>query len=148
MAKTPAKTKRGAKAVGDKNPRSATEVDAAIGRRLRARRLSIGMSQERLAELVGVTFQQIQKYEKGVNRIAASTLVDLAGALKMPASQLLPEENEQPVSMVVPSADADAEEMRRLLSGLNAEGRRMLFKVARGFATDAEFVLRRRLKDS
>jgi transcriptional regulator with XRE-family HTH domain len=45
------------------------------------------MSQERLAELIGVTFQQVQKYEKGVNRIAASRLFDLAAALDMPVAR-------------------------------------------------------------
>jgi transcriptional regulator with XRE-family HTH domain len=45
------------------------------------------MSQERLAELLGVTFQQVQKYEKGVNRIAASRLYDIASSLEMPAAK-------------------------------------------------------------
>ncbi len=63
--------------------RSATSIDGRIGQRVRARRLEIGMSQERLAELCGVTFQQIQKYEKGKNRIACSRLHDVAGALGM-----------------------------------------------------------------
>ncbi|MBL8536580.1 MAG: helix-turn-helix transcriptional regulator [Hyphomonadaceae bacterium] len=45
------------------------------------------MSQERLAEILGVTFQQVQKYEKGVNRIAASRLHDIAAALDLPASR-------------------------------------------------------------
>jgi len=45
------------------------------------------MSQERLAELLGVTFQQVQKYEKGVNRIAASRLYDIASALQQPISR-------------------------------------------------------------
>jgi transcriptional regulator with XRE-family HTH domain len=44
------------------------------------------MSQEKLAELIGVTFQQVQKYEKGVNRIAASRLFDISLALEMPVS--------------------------------------------------------------
>lgn len=63
--------------------RSANAVDKKIGQRVRARRLEIGMSQERLAELLGVTFQQVQKYEKGVNRIAASRLFDISAALDM-----------------------------------------------------------------
>jgi transcriptional regulator with XRE-family HTH domain len=46
------------------------------------------MSQERLADLLGVTFQQVQKYEKGSNRIAASRLLDCASALKMPVADL------------------------------------------------------------
>lgn len=61
--------------------RSANGVDRRIGQRVKQRRLEMGMSQERLAELLGVTFQQIQKYEKGANRIAASRLFDLSGAL-------------------------------------------------------------------
>lgn len=64
--------------------RTANEVDRRIGQRVRTRRLELGMSQERLAELLGVTFQQVQKYEKGVNRIAASRLYDIAGSLSVP----------------------------------------------------------------
>lgn len=67
--------------------RSANAVDRKIGQRVRSRRLEIGMSQEGLAELLGVTFQQVQKYEKGVNRIAASRLFDIAAALDMPVSR-------------------------------------------------------------
>lgn len=63
--------------------RSATAADRKIGQRVRSRRLEIGMSQEGLAELLGVTFQQVQKYEKGVNRIAASRLFDISTALEM-----------------------------------------------------------------
>ncbi len=67
--------------------RAANAIDRKIGQRVRTRRLEIGMSQERLAELLGVTFQQVQKYEKGVNRIAASRLYDIATALDMPAAR-------------------------------------------------------------
>jgi transcriptional regulator with XRE-family HTH domain len=63
--------------------RAANGVDRRLGQRVRTRRLEIGMSQERLAELLGVTFQQVQKYEKGVNRIAASRLFDISAALDM-----------------------------------------------------------------
>jgi transcriptional regulator with XRE-family HTH domain len=67
--------------------RAAGSVDRKLGERVRARRLKIGMSQERLADLLGVTFQQVQKYEKGVNRIAASRLHDIAAALEMPVAR-------------------------------------------------------------
>lgn len=67
--------------------RAANAIDRKLGQRVRTRRLEIGMSQERLAELLGVTFQQVQKYEKGVNRIAASRLHDIAAALDMPISR-------------------------------------------------------------
>jgi transcriptional regulator with XRE-family HTH domain len=61
-------------------------VDLHVGARLRYRRMSIGMSQEALAEAVGLRFQQIQKYEKGQNRIGAGRLFRLAAALKVPIS--------------------------------------------------------------
>jgi len=70
-----------------KEERSANAIDRNIGQRVRSRRLEIGMSQERLAELLGVTFQQVQKYEKGVNRIAASRLHDISAALDMPPAR-------------------------------------------------------------
>lgn len=63
--------------------RAANAIDKRLGERVRARRLQIGMSQEKLAALLGVTFQQVQKYEKGVNRIAASRLFDVAAALDL-----------------------------------------------------------------
>jgi transcriptional regulator with XRE-family HTH domain len=59
-------------------------IDQYIGRRLKQRRVEIGHSQEKLAILVGLTFQQIQKYEKGINRISASRLFDLARILEVP----------------------------------------------------------------
>jgi len=61
--------------------RLANSVDKRLGQRLKTRRMELGVSQERLADLLGVTFQQIQKYEKGVNRIAASRLFSMAEAL-------------------------------------------------------------------
>ena len=67
--------------------RAANAIDRRLGQRVRARRLEIAMSQERLAALLGVTFQQVQKYEKGVNRIAASRLFDIAEALDMPVAR-------------------------------------------------------------
>ncbi len=66
--------------------RGADAVDRHIGARVRARRLEIGMSQEKFADLLGVTFQQIQKYEKGVNRIAASRLYYMTEALDVSIS--------------------------------------------------------------
>jgi transcriptional regulator with XRE-family HTH domain len=58
-----------------------TSVDSQIGMRLRVRRMLIGMSQEKLGEQLGLTFQQVQKYEKGTNRISASRLFQTAHIL-------------------------------------------------------------------
>jgi transcriptional regulator with XRE-family HTH domain len=70
--------------------RSAGDFDAEVGKRIRARRLGLAMSQEAVAEALGVTFQQLQKYEKGVNRVAAGTLYKLAKILKTRPEALMP----------------------------------------------------------
>lgn len=56
-------------------------VDVFVGTRVRARRVELGMSQEKLAHAIGLTFQQVQKYEKGANRIGSSRLMQIANAL-------------------------------------------------------------------
>jgi transcriptional regulator with XRE-family HTH domain len=58
-------------------------TDRHVGMRVRARRMMLGLSQENLADGVGLTFQQIQKYEKGTNRISASRLQAFAGILQV-----------------------------------------------------------------
>jgi len=62
----------------------ASPIDVHVGGRVRLRRTLLGMSQEKLGEALGLTFQQIQKYERGVNRIGASRLFDLARVLDVP----------------------------------------------------------------
>lgn len=59
-------------------------IDVHVGRRLKLRRTLINMSQERLGELLGVTFQQVQKYERGANRIGASRLYEIGRILGVP----------------------------------------------------------------
>lgn len=66
--------------------KQANLIDAHVGHRVRLRRVLVGMSQERLGELLGLTFQQVQKYEKGVNRIGAGRLYEIAGILGVPVS--------------------------------------------------------------
>jgi transcriptional regulator with XRE-family HTH domain len=69
--------------------REATDSDVEIGARLRALRVNKGMSQQQLGELLGVSFQQVQKYEKGINRVAAARLVEIAHHLETNVEQLL-----------------------------------------------------------
>lgn len=66
---------------GERNARRANPIDVHVGSRVRLRRMLLGMSQEKLGEQLGLTFQQIQKYEKGVNRIGASRLFEMARVL-------------------------------------------------------------------
>jgi transcriptional regulator with XRE-family HTH domain len=61
--------------------KSTSSIDKEIGSRVRMRRISIGMSQEKLGDMLGLTFQQVQKYEKGTNRISVGRLVDIANIL-------------------------------------------------------------------
>ena len=61
-------------------------IDAHVGSRVRLRRTMMSMSQEKLGDALGITFQQIQKYEKGTNRIGASKMQLIAAALKVPVS--------------------------------------------------------------
>jgi transcriptional regulator with XRE-family HTH domain len=68
----------------DKKKGRANSIDEHVGQRLRQRRTIVGISQEKLAELVGITFQQIQKYENGANRISASRLFQFSQLLEVP----------------------------------------------------------------
>lgn len=70
---------RKAEAAGSRS--SAREVDQHVGRRLRDRRILLGLTQHELAECLGISFQQTHKYEKGTNRIAAGRLFEIAHAL-------------------------------------------------------------------
>src|SRR3954464_7428854 len=71
----------GGREMGPKEP---NEIDRLVGSRVRQRRMQLGMSQEGLAEQLGLTVPQLQKYEKGVNRIGASRLHKIAGLLGVP----------------------------------------------------------------
>ncbi len=68
----------------ERGSRKPNPIDAHVGTRVRLRRMLLGMSQEKLGEHLGLTFQQVQKYEKGVNRIGASRLFDLSRVLAVP----------------------------------------------------------------
>ena len=73
-------------------------VDIHVGARLRLRRTLLGISQEKLGEAVGLTFQQIQKYERGANRVGASRLYEFSRVLDIPVSYFFEEMNEKTVA--------------------------------------------------
>ena len=70
----------------DKSPKRPNPIDIHVGSRVRMRRILAGMSQEGLGEALGITFQQVQKYEKGTNRISASRLQQISKILEAPTS--------------------------------------------------------------
>lgn len=87
--------------------KSTTSDDVQVGQRIRARRMAKGMSQTELGQMLGVTFQQVQKYEKGVNRVGAGRLVRVAEALDVP------------VSFFFGGTDAGSEDTRAILGFLD-----------------------------
>ena len=70
------------------SPRTATAVDAYIGTQMRDRRTALGLTQEALGRKLGVSFQQVQKYESGTNRVSAARLFDICKALKTPLASM------------------------------------------------------------
>jgi transcriptional regulator with XRE-family HTH domain len=81
MANTRAPRRPGRRKSDRPNP-----VDVHVGSRVRLRRNMLGLSQEKLGEAIGLTFQQVQKYERGANRIGASRLLELSRVLDVPVS--------------------------------------------------------------
>ena len=75
-------------AAESRNPRHGA-MDAQLGERIRHRRRELGLSQSALGGKLGITFQQIQKYENGTNRVSATMLLKLSDALAMPVTELL-----------------------------------------------------------
>lgn len=131
MAKSAKKaTRRKAQKRTATSVRGPGEIDIEVGARVRARRLEISMSQERLAELLGVTFQQVQKYEKGVNRIATGRLVEISRALDTSLLLLLP-----PWALESACAGNDGE-IGATLAKLNAAGRARLSEFAKTLAAN------------
>ena len=114
-------------------------VDVHVGKRIRQRRWLTGMTQQKLAELVGIKFQQIQKYETGANRVSASRLWDIADALGVPVSffcEGLKDEEvaNGPAVDGLPAdlmADKEAMELVRSYYAIPENQRRRLFELAR-----------------
>src|SRR5690349_1377754 len=81
------KTTRGRKSSGRMASKGfPNPIDVHVGTRIRLRRTLLGLSQEKLGEAIGLTFQQVQKYERGANRVGSSRLFDLSRVLDVPVS--------------------------------------------------------------
>lgn len=118
-------------------------VDAHVGKRVRHRRWMMGMTQQQLGDLVGIKFQQIQKYETGMNRISASRLWDIAKALEVPInyffegleSEALLEDGAPEATPTAARgdllADKEALELVRSYYAIPENQRRRLFDLAR-----------------
>jgi transcriptional regulator with XRE-family HTH domain len=115
--------------------RRADTRDTDIGKRVREQRLAKGMSQMQLAKHLGVTFQQIQKYENGMNRIGSGRLQRISEALNVPVAHFLTSDGNSPVGTSSPAEDLAIEGAERLLQAFrriaNNESRRALLQIAK-----------------
>ena len=136
----------------EKGSRRANPIDIHVGSRVRFRRMLLGMSQEKLGEKLGLTFQQVQKYEKGINRIGASRLFDLAQVLGVPVQFFYEEAPAAEAKHLMPdgfaerSPDNSIVEFLRSRDGLelnkafvrisDAKARRAIVDLVRSLAND------------
>ena len=122
----------------DPAPKKSDPMDLALGTTIRLRRRSLGMSQSELADLCGVTFQQIQKYENGSNRISFSRLVRISDALRCKVTDLVgPLDNldvysEDGLEILYRAARPDAQALLSHFSQLNPESRERLIDFLSG----------------
>ena len=114
--------------------KSPNEIDKHIGSRVRARRIMLGMSQEKLADALGLTFQQVQKYEKGVNRVSASMLARASQALHCKIDSFFPDETTGADTSADVTAAPRGREMLAILAALDPKRREILMSVAREMA--------------
>ena len=110
-------------------------VDIHVGKRVRQRRWMIGMTQQQLADKVGIKFQQIQKYETGTNRVSASRLWDIAEAMDVPVAFFFEgigsEREDVGTTVGDVLADKEALELIRSYYAIPENQRRQLFELAR-----------------
>ncbi|WP_300032205.1 helix-turn-helix transcriptional regulator [uncultured Roseobacter sp.] len=113
-------------------------VDVHVGKRIRQRRWLVGMTQQKLAECVGIKFQQIQKYETGANRVSASRLWDIADALEVDVAfffeGLKSDGGEAAEADAIPAdmmGDKEAMDLVRSYYAIPENQRRRLFELAR-----------------
>jgi len=117
------------------SPRAATEIDKFIGIQIRVCRSAAGLSQEALAEAIGVTFQQIQKYEKGVNRVSAAALFRIAQSLNIESSALMPRVIGKEAAKAPPLDLETITALTQPISRLNSSGRELLVVLAQALAS-------------
>ena len=115
-------------------------VDVHVGQRVRQRRWMIGMTQQQLANAVGIKFQQIQKYETGANRVSASRLWDIAAALEVPVSfffEGLDEEAQEAHARGDVMTDKEALDLVRAYYQIPEHQRKSIFELAQVLSAKA-----------
>lgn len=121
----------------EKNDNGPDPIDRHVGMRICQRRLALGYNQSDLARHLGLTFQQIQKYEKGSNRVSASKLWRTAQFLGCSVLDFFPQDGEALAAGDVPSGplmDRRAHDLLTAFDGLEIDGKRAVIDVARAIA--------------
>lgn len=120
--------------------RSVTGHDAGIGRQIKRRRAVLGITQWQLADQLGISFQQLHKYETGVNRVPAMRLLDIANALSTPIEWFFETSGHRPEqARGEKQLEAQSRELMRLLANLpTSESRERLLKLARFYASELD----------
>jgi transcriptional regulator with XRE-family HTH domain len=112
-------------------------IDVAVGARIRIRRRWLGFSQTQLANALGITFQQVQKYERGANRVSASMLVKIAAKLETTVAALVGEDGQAPVEAIIYAqlATPGATDLLAAFAGIeDGDSRRALLTIAQSLA--------------
>jgi transcriptional regulator with XRE-family HTH domain len=111
-------------------------IDIAVGARIRTRRRASGFSQTQLADSLGITFQQVQKYERGTNRVSASMLVRIAAKLETSVAALVGEEGAPaPTTMVARASKSATDDITALYARITSpDSRRALMTLAKALA--------------
>jgi transcriptional regulator with XRE-family HTH domain len=122
-------------------------IDVHVGSRVRLRRTLLGMSQEKLGEAIGLTFQQVQKYERGANRIGASRLYDLSRVLDVPVSFFFDDINPEAAAAALGAAGEDENEELAPRYEPDPMMRRETLELVRAYYRIPDSQIRRRLFD-
>lgn len=114
-------------------PTGPDPIDVAVGTRIRVQRRHLKISQDDLAQVLGLTFQQVQKYERGTNRVSASMLVRIAAKLQTTVGSLVGEDvvAEQDVAMLTALSTPGAIDLLRAYGQATPKGRKAILNVAK-----------------
>ena len=129
-----------------RNNMTKQEVDIHVGKRLRQRRTMLGLSQEALAKAVGITFQQVQKYEKGANAMSASRLYEFACFMRVPVAHFFEGLESQSDAAVAP-VTGFAETARESFEHAAPVSDRESLEMMKAFKRIREQAMRKRLAD-
>jgi transcriptional regulator with XRE-family HTH domain len=116
-----------------KRGRSTAAIDDHVGARIRERRIMLGLTQQQLAEMIGVTYQQAHKYERGINRVSAGRLYEIARVLNAPVSYFYEGLGEEKPRLSTPHQRMLLE-VNRSFADMSERDQEMYSEIGRSFA--------------